>query len=44
MCDEQKQKLRDYQKKYQDNRTDEHKQKQREADKRYKDEQREANR
>ena len=44
MSDEQKQKLRDYQKKYKDNMTDEQKQKQREADKRYKDEQRESNR
>ena len=36
MSDEQKQKLKDYQKKYRDNMTDEQKQKKREADKRYK--------
>ena len=39
MSDEQKQKLKDYQKKYKDNMTDEQKQKKRETDKRYKDEQ-----
>ena len=39
MSDEQKQKLKDYQKKYRDNMADEQKQKKREADKRYKDEQ-----
>ena len=36
MSDEQKQKQKDYQKKYRDNKTDEQKQKKREADKRYK--------
>ena len=36
MTDEEKQKLKDYQKKYRDNMTDEQKQKKREADKRYK--------
>ena len=36
MSDEQKQKLKDYQKKYGDNVTDEQKQKKREANKRYK--------
>ena len=36
MSHEQKQKLKDYQKKYRDNMTDEQKQKKREADRRYK--------
>ena len=39
MTDEQKQRLKDYQKKYRDDTTDEQKQKKREADKRYKDKQ-----
>ena len=37
MSDEQKQKLKDYQKKYMSNMTDEQKQKYREADKQYRD-------